>query len=83
MRVNAHDTRRFGRPIAARERCSKSERHFAKYGARNTPAQGPFDAVDEFDDLYFAGDDGVQCTFSTFRHGKFSGSKVHVGGNLR
>jgi hypothetical protein len=49
------------------------ERHFAEYGAGNAPAQGTFDPIDEFHDLDFAGDDGVQRPFSTFMHGEFSG----------
>jgi hypothetical protein len=57
------------------------ERHFAEYGAGNAPAQGAFDPIDEFHDLDFAGDDGVQRPFSTFMHGEFSGSQMQVGGN--
>jgi hypothetical protein len=59
--------------MAPGERRSQRERQFAKYGARYAPTQGAFDAVDQFDDLDFAGDDSVQRTFSTFVQGEFAG----------
>ena len=81
--LHAHDPRGFRRPVAAHERRTEGDRHLAENLPRHAPAQRPFDAVDQLDDLDLAGEDRVERAVPALGNGEFSGAQVQVGGRPR
>ncbi len=81
--IHAKDARRFCRAVSADEAGPERDGHLAENGARRTPAERSFDAIEQLDHLDLAAQDRVERPVSTFMHGKFPGAQMQVSGRFR